>query len=303
MENSITNISQQLKINPEGFIAEVEEEYHQRIKNTAEKIVSSGKRIILLAGPSASGKTTTSHLLCNYLKESGVQTEIISLDDFYLEHNQMPYDEQGVIDFESVHSLDTEGIIKALNDINSEGKTDLPVFSFITKSREKNSRHIDIGKDGAVIVEGLHALNPIIADCLPRDRVMKLYISVTESYCDDSGEEILKSRNIRLMRRMSRDILYRDSTPESCLTLFLSVTRGEEKYLHPYRSTADIQMCSFHDYEICVLKPLLFNILKALPSTVDNFERVEKIINAMEIATEISTKYVPKSSLLSEFIG
>lgn len=303
MENSINNINNSITDNVDEYILTVENEYHLRIKEAARSVIDSGKRIILLAGPSASGKTTTAHLLCDYLKASSIHTEIISLDDFYLEQHQMPYDEHGVIDFESVHSLDTKGIKKALNDINEQGKTDLPIFSFEKKKREDFTRHIDIGKNGAVIVEGLHALNPLIADSLNRNSVLKLYISVAASYFDIDGKELLESRNIRLMRRMSRDILYRASTPESCLKLFTSVVRGEDKYLCPYRYTADIQMCSFHDYEICVFKPLLLDILKGLPQSVDNYDRVKKIMGAMEKAVEINQNKVPKNSLLQEFIG
>ncbi len=303
MENCINKVNNLILSNTDEYIKAVENEYHQRIKAAADVVVNSGKHIILLAGPSASGKTTTAHLLRDYLRDSSIHTEIISLDDFYLEQHQMPYDEHGVIDFESVHSLDTEGIIKALNDINEFGKTDLPVFSFHKKRREDFTRHINIGNDGAVIVEGLHALNPLIANSLDSNSVLKLYISVAASYFDADGTELLESRNIRLMRRMSRDILYRASTPESCLKLFTSVVRGEDKYLCPYRYTADIQMCSFHDYEICVFKPLLLDILKGLPNSVHNYDRVQKIIGAMEKAVEINQTEVPKSSLLQEFIG
>lgn len=303
MENRISKVNNLILEDQKGYIEKVEDEYHKRIKKAKDIVLESNRHIILLAGPSASGKTTTAHLLCQYLKEAGVHTEIISLDDFFLEQHQMPYDEHGVIDFESVHSLDTKGIIKALNDINETGKTELPVFSFKTKKRENFTRAIDVGQNGAVIVEGLHALNPIIADCLDENRVLKLYISVVASYEDDSGKELLESRNIRLMRRMSRDILYRDSTPESCLKLFSSVVRGEDKYLCPHRKNAEIEICSFHDYEICLFKPLLYNKLLKLPSSVENYDRVQKIIAAMKDAVEISQKNIPQNSLMQEFIG
>ena len=303
MENNLTKINKLVLENTKGYIEQVEDEYHKRIRVAVKEVLQSGRRIILLAGPSASGKTTTAHLLCKYLKEAGVHSEIISLDDFFLEQNQMPYDEQGVIDYESVHSLDTDGIIKALNEINDSSKTELPVFSFKNKTRESFTRPINVGNDGAVIVEGLHALNPLIADSLDAKNVLKLYISVVASYVDDDGAELLESRNIRLMRRMSRDILYRASTPESCLKLFSSVVRGEDKYLCPYRDPAEIELCSFHDYEICLFKPLLYNKLKALTSSVENYDRVQKIIAAMKNAVEINQTNVPKNSLMQEFIG
>lgn len=303
MENRISRINKLLIDDTLGYIEKVEDEYHKRIHLAVESVLKTNRHIILLAGPSASGKTTTAHLMCQYLEEAGVHSEIISLDDFFLEQHQMPYDEHGVIDFESVHSLDTDGIIKALNEINETGKAELPVFSFKTKKRENFTRPIDVGKNGVVVVEGLHALNPLIADCLNEKKVLKLYISVVASYVDDGGAELLESRNIRLMRRMSRDILYRASTPESCLKLFSSVVRGEDKYLCPYRDTADIELCSFHDYEICLFKPLLHNKLLALTDEVENYDRVQKIITAMKNAVEINQLNVPKNSLMQEFIG
>ena len=303
MENRISRINKFLIDDTLGYIEKVEDEYHKRIHLAVDTVLQTKRRIILLAGPSASGKTTTAHLICKYLKEAGVHSEIVSLDDFFLEQHQMPYDEQGVIDFESVHSLDTDGIIKALNEINETGKTELPVFNFKTKSRETLTRPIDIGKSGVVIVEGLHALNPLIADCLDNNKVLKLYISVVSSYIDNNGNELLESRNIRLMRRMSRDILYRASTPTSCLKLFSSVVRGEDKYLCPYRDTAEIELCSFHDYEICLFKPLLYDKLLNLGREVENYDRVQKIIAAMKDAVEINQSVVPKNSLMQEFIG
>ncbi len=303
MINNISKVNELLSLNPQAFVNKVENEYHQRIKNVAE-IVDKNRhiKIILLAGPSASGKTTGAHILRDYLIEMGHRTEIISLDDFFKPHERMPIDEFGKMDFESVHSLETDEIVECFNKLLKERKADLPIFNFATKARESYRRTIELGENDVIIVEGLHALHPIIADNLPGNALLKLYVSVVGCYVDDAGRKLLDSRRIRLMRRLSRDMIYRNSSPEKSLELWSSVVRGEDKYLCPHRSNADFELASFHDYELCVFKEIVEDVFKNLPETVENYDSVKAIVSAMEKANNLCIDYVPQNSLLREFM-
>ena len=303
MVNKISEINRLVKTDAKKFVLQVEEEYHNRIKKIAEEIKEKESvSIVLLAGPSAAGKTTSSNILCKYLGGMGIKTETLSLDDFYKTQEDMPRDEFGQLDFERVDSLYIEDIETCFKDLLEKGYTDAPIFNFKTKARESFTRKIELSTNGVVIVEGLHALNPVIIKNLPEQKIFKLYISIGSGFIDSKDEMILESRSIRLMRRMSRDIIYRNSPIERSLELWSSVIRGEDKYLCPYRPSAHRELKSFHDYEICLFKGILEDKLKALDETVPNFDSVKKIIAAMNEAIVLNKEIIPENSLLKEFM-
>lgn len=302
MINNIKKLNPLVLKDPKTLVLRVEEEYHNRIRKIAEEIKSREEiRLVLLAGPSASGKTTSSKLLRKYLSEMGVKTETLSLDDYYKSHEDMPRDEYGMLDFESVYSLETDEIITDLSALSKGAQIEVPIFSFPKKCREEHRRKID-SRDGIVIVEGLHALNPVIISHIDKAHILKLYVSVVAGF-EDESEMKLESRDIRLLRRMSRDILYRDSSLENSLNLWSSVIRGEDKYLCPLRHTADIEICSFHDYELALFKGIMHQKLKELPESVPNYLSVLKILHFMEGSEILSPLYIPSDSLMREFIS
>jgi len=304
MITSLSDINPRIAKEPREFVLRVEAEYHSRIKAIVEKIKTSRNiRLIFLAGPSASGKTTTSNLLKSYLINEGIHTETLSLDDYFKTLDKMPLDEFGEYDFESVYSLETEEIVEAMKALNRGESIDVPVFSFHKNAREEQTRRLDIQSGSVVIVEGLHALHPEIISHLPENSMLKLYVSVVGGYTNEEGETTLESRKIRLLRRMSRDVIYRNSPLEKSLKMWSSVVRGEDKYLCPHRGAADYEICSFHDYEICLFKGIMYQKLRDLPSSVDNYDSVKEILEVMEYAEILEPRYVPQNSLMREFIS
>ena len=302
MVNDISEINKSALENPLGFVLSSEEEYRKRIGEIAKlAVMRQGLKIILLAGPSASGKTTSSLILRECLSGLGMPTETVSLDDFYKTQEKMPRDEYGMLDFESVHSLETEEITDMLRCLLERNEAEVPIFNFKEKRRLSNMRKIKLEKNGAVIVEGLHALNPVITEGLPEDKILKLYVSVAANITY-GGENLLSSRDIRLIRRISRDMLYRNSPPENSLSLWSSVVRGEDKYLCPYKGSADYELCSFHNYELCVFKSIMYEELSRLPASVENRKTVDAILYAMDKAVELSPNTVPEDSLMREFM-
>ena len=304
MISTLNEINRKTTENPLGFIEECNSEYINTITEIAKRIEKDDDLIIIaIAGPSGSGKTTTAHILRNKLEALGENTAVISLDDFYLQTSDLPVLSDGSHDIESVNSLDIALIKQCFERIIKDGKTDLPRYDFKTKSRIPNAVSLDIGNHGIVIVEGLHALNPLITDLVPRKNILKIYISVNRSVDDDNGVQMLSSRQIRLVRRVLRDDLFRGSTAEETLHLWNNVIDGERKYLYCFKDTADIKLVTFHPYELGVYRERFCKMRNTVSKNTPCYEYFIDTANAMERFTAIDSVLVPQDALIREFIG
>ena len=304
MISTLNEINRKATENPLGFIEECNSEYINTITEIAKRIEKDDDLIIIaIAGPSGSGKTTTAHILRNKLEALGENTAVISLDDFYLQTSDLPVLSDGSHDIESVNSLDIALIKQCFERIIKDGKTDLPRYDFKTKSRIPNAVSLDIGNHGIVIVEGLHALNPLITDLVPRKNILKIYISVNRSVDDDNGVQMLSSRQIRLVRRVLRDDLFRGSTAEETLHLWNNVIDGERKYLYCFKDTADIKLVTFHPYELGVYRERFCKMRNTVSKNTPCYEYFIDTANAMERFTAIDSVLVPQDALIREFIG
>lgn len=304
MINTLNDINKKAVENPAGFIHECNDEYVKSITEIAEKIEKDDNLIIVaIAGPSGSGKTTTAHILRDKLEKLGETTAVISLDDFYLEGDNLPTLPDGSKDIESVNSLDIPLIKECFENIIENGKTDLPRYDFKTRSRIPNATPLDIGHHGIVIAEGLHALNPLITDLVPRKNILKIYISVNRSVDDQNGVQMLSSRQIRLVRRVLRDDLFRGSTAEETLYLWNNVIDGERQYLYCFKDTADIQLVTFHPYELGVYRERFCKMRNTVGKNTPCYQYFIDTANAMERFAAIDSSLVPQGSLIREFIG
>lgn len=301
--NSLPQINKAAK-SPELFVKNAEKNYLREVYSAAERIADNDNiKIVALAGPSASGKTTTAHILCERLAKIGEKTTVVSLDDFYLPPENLPVLPDGRKDFESVNSLNIELINKCFNEIITVGKTMLPRFDFITKKSIPNDRLCDITDNGIVIVEGLHALNPLITDLVPRENIFKAYISVNCSIEDNFGEQLLSSRQIRLVRRTLRDRVFRGSSVNDTLKLWNGVVEGERKYLYCFKNTADAQIRTLHVYEPCIYRDDFIKLKDEISKDSVCYEYFMRTLNAMEKFSPLSAEFVPEKSLIREFIG
>ena len=293
----------ELSLNPTEFILSVEKEYHQKIIDVVDRITSDkNKKIILLAGPSASGKTTTSMFLQKELKAKGITASVISLDNFYGGDHEMPLLPNGKPDFESVYSLDLAEMHRAFKEIIDCGKTDIPVFDFLNHKRADYRQTIDISNGGLLIVEGLHAINPVIYENLPKDSLFKIYISVNDSIYNDDGSIVIKSWELRFVRRLCRDSVYRSSDACNTLKLWTAVVDGERKYLYHFKPTADAVIATLHAYEPCIFKSIALKLLENLPECSENYDMAISVKKALEGFNDIDLSYIPKTSLMQEFI-
>ncbi len=303
MINTVGLINEQAK-NPEEFILNAEKEYLNEIYSVAKRIADDDRiKIVSLAGPSGSGKTTTAHILCKMLEELGEKTAVVSLDNFFLSYEDLPILENGNRDTESVASLDTVMLKKCFNEIILSGKTVLPEYDFPNSKSLPFSKPIDISSRGIIIAEGLHALNPVITDLVPRENIFKIYISVNCSIEDNFGEQLLSSRQIRLVRRSLRDRIFRGTDILTTLSMWNGVVEGERKYLYCFKNTADVKIKTLHIYEPCVYRNDFLELRKDIVEGCVCYEYFMRTAAAIEKFESINKDLVPSSSLIREFIG
>ena len=304
MINTLELINEQAKNNTAEFIRMCNEEYQNRIQSIAKTIADNDDiKIVAIAGPSGSGKTTTAHLLCEQLHKLDEKTAVVSLDDFYFPHEQLPILPDGTRDIESVNSLDTGLIKKCFEDVIKSGKTTLPLYDFKTRSRNDNATPIDIGDRGILIVEGLHAMNPAIADLVERKNIFKIYISVNTPVEFENGEQLLSSRQIRLIRRILRDDRFRGASPDDTLKLWNNVIDGESKYLYCFKGTADVRLITLHPYELCVYRERFCKMRHDVNRNTPCYDYFIRTVNALERFVNIDSSLVPQDALIREFIG
>ena len=301
-EMLINDINREIINSPAEFVKRSEESYHAMVTALAQRVCTDDNvKIILLAGPSGSGKTTTANLLSDYIKERGCDCMVVSLDDFYRDQTESFYFEDGTVDYETVKSLDTEYIIECMENLLHKGKADIPYFSFQTKCRE-GYNEVRVCEDEIIIVEGLHALNPVITECLEKENIIKLYVSVSSRIYND-GSVFLTKRDIRFIRRLIRDYHFRNSSVENTFYLWKGVRMGEDRYLFPYSERADIKIDSIHPYEVCIFKDIAVKLLDHIGSDSIYYPSAKELKDKLSQFISLGEDCVPCNSLLKEFIG
>ncbi len=292
-----------VKTCPEKLIEQSEKRYAEQLDRAAQSIFNDRKkRIVMLAGPSASGKTTTAGLIESRLESLGAKTFTVSLDDFYHDQRDAVVGEDGKPDYESVGALDVELIDSCLDAIITTGSARMPKFDFVSGRRVGFSEPITLGEDDVLIVEGIHALNPEITDALPQESLEKLYVSVSSRISDDDGEVLMTKRDLRFVRRLVRDYYHRASSVERTYDLWGGVQRGEDKYIFPYSSLARIKIDSLHSYEPCVFRVLAEPMLKSVKPDSAWYSDARAMLEKLSLFAPLPIDAVPESSLLNEFI-
>lgn len=287
----------------ENAVRTVERAYEEKVRLVARRIIADPeKRVLLLAGPSSSGKTTTSRLITEELQANGHAATVLSLDDFYRnpEDPAYPRDGDGDLDYEAPDSIDIALVHDCIEAVLRGDTYPAPRFDFHTHHRAPEPVPIAVPEGGCLIIEGLHALNPRLTEGLPQNRLFRLFISVSTNVVDDGGKRILSGRRTRFLRRLCRDALYRNSGAANTYTLWENVTRGENLYLYPHRGTADLTLDTFHPYEVGVLRPYAERLLSAEGAPHDAY--IDEIHEALAYFDRLSTDIVPPTSLLREFL-
>ena len=300
----LNHINDSAKHAPAELIGQTEQLYQKRIAEIASFIITHGtpgNKVIMLAGPSGSGKTTTAIMLCDAIKALGTNAVRVSLDNFFRAADLVPPLPDGTRDYESVNTLDIPLLNQCLVDLIAKGQADLPKFNFATA--RPHDKRIPMKIDGGVVVvEGIHALNPLVTECLPDESTAKVYISVKQGICE--GErEVITSEHIRLSRRLVRDNLFRAASLERTLSMWKGVVNGERQNIYPFKRFANITINSLHIYEAGVLAPILLPLLEKVGPGVPYRRMVDQLIKELSLFEPIDQSLVPEDSLIREFIG
>ena len=301
---NISIINKKLRENSEEFISNCENAYVSQVQALADGINRWGdsKPIILLSGPSGSGKTTTALMLDECLEKMGRKTHTISMDDYFLTINK-PHDaldENGKIDYESPYRLDIKLLNEHMMKLANCEEIEIPQFNFREQKREKGIS-LKREKGDFIIFEGIHALNPDVTG-LTEGISTGVYVSVRTRIQTKSGA-VLHPSQIRLMRRIIRDKLFRGRNPIDTLIQFDSVERGENLYIMPYKKLAEYSIDTFIPYEVSVYKNFLEKELVHTLNGYGDFERFALIPKVLDEIAGISTEKIPPKSLVREFIG
>ena len=277
--------------------------YNGQLNDIASKVVNNKKiKIVLIAGPSSSGKTTTAKKLSICLQSKGLKTHYLSTDDYFVEREKTPKHKDGSYDFECVEAVDITLFNKTLLDLLNGKEVSLPEFNFRLGRKEYKGKTLKLGEDDIVIVEGLHAINEKLTPAIEAKNKYKVYISpLTQLNIDDHNR--IHTSDIRRLRRMVRDNNFRGYTASDTLNSWNSIRNGEEKYVFPFQDEADTVINSSLLYEIGVLKlyaePLLFSVKENDPC----YSEAIRLINFLRNFLAIPSENVPKDSVLREFIG
>lgn len=300
---SIEKLQEALLRDTAACIAEAEEGYRRRVDGVVRDLLGSGRRrVVLLAGPSSSGKTTTARILRDRLREAGHPAVTVSLDDFYRNADDPVYPRHpdGSRDYESPLALHAEQVHACLEAVLSGAPYAAPRYDFRAASRAAETVELRIPDGGFLIVEGLHALNPMFTDGLPREGLYGFFISVSTNLTDKTGARVLSGRKIRFLRRLSRDYLYRGADAARTYAMWQNVLDGEDRYLYPYRDRADSHLDTFHRYEVGVLRPYAERLL-ADPAALQG-EYLHTVRQALLHFPPLPVSCVPSDSLLREFL-
>lgn len=306
---SIADLNRIIRNDHASYLIQVAEALQEKkIVKIADQIVSHNEvKTVMLAGPSSSGKTTTSKRLSIQLIADGIWPVPISLDDYFVDREYTPLDENGEYDFECIDALNIELLNEHMNALFRGEEIELPKYNFKTGHSEKSGNHLQLKGNEVLIFEGIHALNPALTCHVPQEQIFRLYASALVSNYLDDGTRIPTSDN-RLLRRILRDVKQRGVSPIDTIRRWPSVRAGEEKWIFPYQENADAVFNTAMLFELAVIKPqaepALMNVLQS-DSENKIKEVAERLLGWLKPieSMEMSEKDIPPTSLLREFLG
>lgn len=274
-----------------------------RIADTiAERYRKGGARVVLIAGPSSSGKTTTTKRLSIHLLANLIKPQMISLDNYFVERDKTPRDENGDYDYESLYALDIEQFNKDLNALIRGEEVAMPTYDFATGKRVYKGNKLKLTDNTILLMEGIHGLNPELTKSIPDEQKFKVYVSALTTLSIDNHNWVPTTDN-RLLRRIIRDYKYRGTSALDTIARWQSVRRGEEKWIFPYQENADAMFNSSLIFELGVMKDFAEPILKKVPHDVPEYAEAYRLLAFLRFFKEIGGRQVPSTSLLREFLG
>ena len=283
---------------PEKLVKVSEKIVDDQIERVVKHVMKGKYKFLLLSGPSSSGKTTTANFIIKKLQKNGKRAIRVSLDDFFIDLDKCPVQEDGTVDKETITKIDLKCFAKFFREIMQKNRAYKPVFDFITDKRKKEPELIEVGEDDLILVEGTHALNPQLVDVGEyASRVLKVYACVNSDF--KIGKDIvINSRKIRLIRRMIRDLQTRGESAEGTVMYWDMVCKGEDKYVEPFKTQANFMIDTTHVYELAVYDKFVPKLL----DPIKKLEYADELLQVFGKAGSLSKSYVPDTSLLWEFL-
>ena len=305
----VTNVSDLSRMIEEkklrNFIRVNEALHESAINDIARKIHEQNKHIVLVAGPSSSGKTTFSGRLGVHLQMYGHTCRRISMDDFFINREDMPLQVDGTRDYDSIDALDLKLLSDTLTGLLNGEEVFMPNFDFASGSKDYLTPPTSLAPGEIIIMEGIHGLNPQVCDMLPADEIYKIFASaLTVLNLDDHNR--IRTTDVRLLRRIVRDNQFRGYPPETTLEMWPRVRSAEEKYIFTYQENADSMFNTALHYELPILKLFAYDLLKEVPSSSPNYLLSRRLIKALNYLPDVDRELldeIPPLSLLREFIG
>lgn len=285
-------------------LIKVSEALHEKkLAQIADQIAErKDVKLVMIAGPSSSGKTTTAKRLSIQLRVNGLKPHVLSIDDYFVDREKTPKDEKGEYDFEALEAIDVELFNQHMNDLIAGKTVEIPSFNFVKGVREYKGHCIKLEKEDILIIEGIHGLNEKLSYAIPKENKFKIYVSCLTSLNLDEHNRI-PTTDTRLLRRMIRDNQYRGIEPERTLAIWASVRRGEDKNIFPFQEQADVMLNTVLMYELAALKPKAEALLFRIPRTSPYYLEAKRILKFLEYFLPMDTADIPSNSLIREFLG
>lgn len=276
----------------------------KKIAQIADAITQSGKpkRLVLISGPSSSGKTTFAQRLSIQLRVNGLKPVTISLDNYFFNRENTPKDENGELDFEALEAIDVKLFNRHLMELINGYEVEIPVFSFTEGKREPAGKRMKLENDNIVVVEGIHGLNEKLTSDIPKENKFKIYVSALTSMNIDDHNRI-PSTDTRIIRRIVRDYNFRGTNALSTIKRWPSVRRGEERHIFPYQESADIMFNSSHIVELGVLKSFAEPLLSGIDRDAPEYSEAKRLLDFLSYFLPIENREIPLNSIIREFIG
>lgn len=277
--------------------------HERRVVEIADMITKQNKRIVLIAGPSSSGKTTFARRLCIQLRVNGLEPLYMSTDDYFVERSDTPLDEYGEKNFEDIEAIDVDLFNRNMNDLLAGKTVDLPTFDFIKGAKIYGKRITSIKGNQLLVIEGIHALNEALTFEIPKEEKFKIYISPLTQLNIDSHNRIVTTDH-RMLRRMVRDYKYRGYSAQNTIASWPKVRAGEDKNIFPFSNEADVLFNSVHLYEICVLKKYAQPLLSSIKPEEPEYSDAVRMLNFLRFFRTVEDdSAIVNNSILREFIG
>ena len=302
--NYVSDLNRKIEEGKFKELIQLSEALHERrIVEIADMITRQKKRIILIAGPSSSGKTTFAQRLCIQLRVNGLQPLYMGTDDYFVERENTPVDEFGEKNYEDLDAVDVHLFNQNINDLLAGKEVDMPSFNFITGHKEYGKRLTSIRSSQPIVIEGIHALNEDLTRELPAEQKFKIYISPLTQLNIDSHNRVVTTDH-RMLRRMVRDYKYRGHSAQNTISSWPKGRAGEDKNIFPYSNEADVLFNSVHLYEICVLKKYAKPLLEAIKPDEPEYSDAVRMLNFLRFFKTVEDdSAIVNNSILREFIG